>query len=309
MNFIYNLFKYHYKHVLKEKLHSKHIVIRCPYCGDSVKNDQHAHCYVHIEQFVFYCVRCSTGGSLSRLLYKIRDRFDIDVLPVISKLQAVNNSSSKQITLNYSSNKFLYLQKEPTLIKNWLFYNNLFVNDVSIYPLNTYNAIKQYVKEQNLQNGIVYITLGNKLLYRPFIQNKKVRFRTLHLKDEYAINTDSRLSIFSTYNTIKLQKINYASNKLIAIIAESLTDLIAFHLNTGLQAIYISTNGKYTDELKPILNIFDEIYYLVDSDAIKQEILFIVKHFTNKPVYIYIPKDGEDYRSASNFDVVAISTY
>ncbi|MGC8735036.1 MAG: hypothetical protein ACP5RD_08455, partial [bacterium] len=108
MNFVYNLFKYNYKHILKEKLNSKHIVIRCPYCGDSVKDKTHAHCYIHLEQNVFYCARCNTGGSLSRLLYKIRNRFNIDITKVIAKLQTTNQNASKQQINSLSALKHLY---------------------------------------------------------------------------------------------------------------------------------------------------------------------------------------------------------
>ncbi len=198
------------------------------------------------------------------------------------------------------------MQKEPDIIRNWLVQQNLFIDDISILPINTYNAIKQYVKEDNLENGIVYITLGSKLIYRPFIKSKKMRFKTLHLKTD--IESNNRLSIFSTYKTNqKLSKYNIAKKKIKAIIGESLTDLIAFYISKNIEAIYVATNGKYTDDIKSIIDAIDELHFLVDSDATTQEIKFIIKHIApNKKVYIYLPEDNIDYRSATKIKEVEL---
>ena len=42
------------------------LTVRCPYCGDSVKNSNHGHMYISVEApFSFYCQRCETKGYLN----------------------------------------------------------------------------------------------------------------------------------------------------------------------------------------------------------------------------------------------------
>lgn len=87
------LFKQKYKHkVLINK--SEHYVIRCPYCGDSVKHLNKGHLYITKHIPVFYCVRCDTGGHILKLLNAIQDRFtqeNFNILKTMLQQITVNN--------------------------------------------------------------------------------------------------------------------------------------------------------------------------------------------------------------------------
>ena len=300
MNELINLFTNYYSGVYKLK--QKHIVIRCPYCGDSIKNPNHVHLYISLELPVFYCVRCSTGGTLYSLLLKIKERFKyIDVIAIAKTFLKRELSYQKQLVTTHSEIYSKLLNKtEPQIIEAWLYKENLYIPNYHILPINTYNAIKTFVEQQNLPNGIVYITLGCKLIYRPFFKNEKFRFRTLQLKNCDNTKFNLRLSVFTTF-VHKVKKINVAKRKLYPlIVAESLTDLISFYKINQIDGIYISTNGKYTSQVLPFLELSDEIYYLVDSDAARQEILFALKHAEiNKKITLVLP-DNVDFRSSLN---------
>ena len=44
----------------------KEVRVRCPYCGDSKKDRNHAHMYIEMTPpFMFYCQRCDTSGVLN----------------------------------------------------------------------------------------------------------------------------------------------------------------------------------------------------------------------------------------------------
>ena len=40
--------------------------VRCPYCGDSMKDRTHAHLYINVNPpYSFYCQRCESSGILN----------------------------------------------------------------------------------------------------------------------------------------------------------------------------------------------------------------------------------------------------
>ena len=49
----------------------QHYMMFCPFCDDANRKAghiSHGHCYISKEYPVFYCQRCSTGGSILKLL-------------------------------------------------------------------------------------------------------------------------------------------------------------------------------------------------------------------------------------------------
>lgn len=72
------------------------IVIWCPYCDDSkrAKANSHGHCYISKKFPVFNCFRCSTSGTLTRLL--IETGFDDQEI-----LNYLNQSLAYKFTKDY----------------------------------------------------------------------------------------------------------------------------------------------------------------------------------------------------------------
>lgn len=53
------------KHPSQLTTNKRHIIVRCPYCGDSVKNRNHGHFYIELKPpFQWYCQRCYLGSPV-----------------------------------------------------------------------------------------------------------------------------------------------------------------------------------------------------------------------------------------------------
>lgn len=75
-------------------------VIRCPFCGDSVNNEYHAHCYVKNEPpFLFFCQRCEASGNGSDLLKQL-NFYDPEMT---QKLNQSYREYMKEMNLKYGS--------------------------------------------------------------------------------------------------------------------------------------------------------------------------------------------------------------
>lgn len=75
------------------------IFIRCPYCGDSIKHPHKAHLEIDISKMLFYCYRCSTGGTVYKLL---KDYPEIVNKINITISAAENNTKKKHHKLKYT---------------------------------------------------------------------------------------------------------------------------------------------------------------------------------------------------------------
>ena len=78
------------------------IIIFCPFCGDEFRkqNPDHGHCYLSINNPVFYCFRCDTKGTILKLLQSF-DCKDDEILSYVK--QYVKHNFIK----NYVSRKFI----------------------------------------------------------------------------------------------------------------------------------------------------------------------------------------------------------
>lgn len=291
-----------------------HILIRCPFCGDSIKNFNHAHLYIEPEKGLFWCARCYTGGTIKYLLYYIKDRLSDnyfpDLLKYYNKFNYYNNTDALDSNINNVSNYKYKLvknsQKDNEIIQNWFLNNfNIYLEDLNILPIFLGYKI-------GLPKYICWLTISDLVFCRNLFKPRQ--FKTVKLTD----NTFNRCSIFS-FKKHKLSKFNNINNQIQLVIAEGLTDLFSYYNNNKTNInrnndniLFISTNGKYKDDLKFII---DKLYthiknidaiFLIDKDAIKQEINFIksISNLNNK--VIILPTDGSDYRTSTNFEIYSI---
>jgi hypothetical protein len=84
-----------YCRVFKES--SSHFVVRCPYCGDSVKSIGHAHLYIkNTFPHPWLCHRCNTGyGAVNRDLLERLDACSKDGIELIQKIEKVQSRNTK----------------------------------------------------------------------------------------------------------------------------------------------------------------------------------------------------------------------
>ena len=96
------------------------IVIRCPYCGDSAKNENHGHLHVRIDindnlPMIYHCFRCDESGIVNPTFLR-----DIDIInrSCNPELIRYNNKASKNLckTLNISTKKYNYINIVPKIM-------------------------------------------------------------------------------------------------------------------------------------------------------------------------------------------------
>lgn len=87
--------------------------IRCPYCGDSIKNDYHAHLYINnLPPFKFYCQRCETSGIADSRFLNELNLYDPSIQNYVTKAK---QQYARELSKKYGSNFFNYFEKEPIL--------------------------------------------------------------------------------------------------------------------------------------------------------------------------------------------------
>mgnify|MGYP001773491022 CR=1 FL=1 len=305
----------------------KHIVIRCPFCGDSIKNPSHAHLYIEPSLKVFWCARCYTGGSLSYLLIKIKDRFNIDITQIARYAsnyitQAPNKTRPVTIDEEYVKLTKLkqHLQKQSyhQFKDNMSYYfllKGIVVDDYLLrqLPITMYQVTKQYLQPHTsqLQDSLMQFTIGNRVIYRfdyVSLMNKGIEYTNRRFMNLY-LSTGNNYSglVYSLfhimpYNFAKKFYENYnIGRKQELIVAEGLTDIVAYIVDnriieTDLPITCLVLNGKYYDYIKIFDELFDRITILVDNDATHKA--FVVSLQLKSDYNLVIPR-LLDYRESS----------
>ena len=280
------------KDVLKQlstvyKENSKNIIIRCPYCGDSI-NPRHAHLYISKTDppYPFHCFRaeCEAKGTVKQLLS------DFDLLDKISKQTLIdlykNGSSVRKYRLNtntfkpktvvqktdlesYEIKKLEYLKSRLSIdtIPDWL--AKFIVTDFSdILKQNI--TINKVVRENLQENYIGFSTFkSSKIICR--------RIRDLsYLPRYYMINIELTNDYFMSFPFPEDTHF-YGSNGSV-IIGEGVFDVLGGfnHLRNILDlkrnTVLIASSGKaYYNAYSFIvsrLGVVDwNFYILADNDV------------------------------------------
>lgn len=327
-----NIFNYYvYKPIYYKR---NHILIRCPFCGDSVKNVMHAHLYIEPDLMVFWCARCYEGGSLAYLLTKIRDRFSIDVNPIINQLRnvIVSNISlqkSKQINLDITYIEMQKLkqklsQESIARYRNELEYYfikkqiNISEHVLHQLPIAMYDVVYDYLlpHKDRLDNSLVVFTIGNRVIYRydylSLLHNFKTerRFMNLYL----AIGRSYQALQYSLFTLLpynfdrKFYQSYNLSRKNLLLVSEGLTDMILYaeHLLTSIDTpiTCLVLNGKWYEIIKDFEPLFDNITVIVDNDAATKAYIAGLK--INSKLSFVIPVTGNDLRESKKYLEVEI---
>jgi hypothetical protein len=89
----------------------KEVRVRCPYCGDSKTDKNHAHMYIQmLPPFKFYCQRCNTAGALNNQSLRDLGLFNNDLS--VSIIDA-----NKNIKANKGTEKLTFKKSSPLLNK------------------------------------------------------------------------------------------------------------------------------------------------------------------------------------------------
>jgi hypothetical protein len=242
------------------------IYVRCPYCGDSVKNKKSAHFYIELKSpFRYYCQRCSTSGILRPNNLKDLKLYSNDLAVEVHK----ENKNSK-----YSKNdgKGGYVRKTNNLIIPQMTDSQTQISKlnyveerlgISIHPLDAtekFRIITSF-KDFIVANKILEYSVSEEMLRKlnkygvGFLSYDKSHIVFRSVVDEEI--SGFRYFNYNIYGFIEDQKKFYSIGKDIDILApriklvltEGIFDILGvYHHVYGAEdpenTVFISTNGK-----------------------------------------------------------------
>lgn len=290
------------------------LVIRCVYCGDSIKNSHHAHFFIATHPpFPFYCQRCNTKGILDGQTLRDIQIDDIELLIDIRKenrkvLKEFSIKSTNSISLLDGHKKLVIppYDKEHPKIQPCIDYLNQRIGvNFTLEMLNKIKLIysyKQLIKLNKLENiikvyktknnfrdkvdlindtAIGFLSLDNNFINFRFMQNHPKGFRYSNESLNYPYNIGKH--IYALRNSIDL-----LSPKLHVVLTEGIFDIISVHYNLykGISLpnqVFMASNGKG----------FNNVFSVLRSSG-----------FLNIELDLYSDKDVDlnVYRKILNFD-------
>lgn len=241
------------------------ISIRCPYCGDSIKNDKHTHLYINITNknniFPYYCQKCNSSGIIGYDFLKDLKIYNTTLgahlekqnKAVLSSFNKINFKDSSYIReiivpeyedtenesskLNYINNRYsfkldpeVYTDKYKIIFsfENFLVANEISKINCSEFVFNQLN--NQYIGFLSQDNSFI--------IFRNIDKNcdKKSRYYM------YSLNNDFGERYYMPRTQIDLMSLN---TKL--ILTEGIFDIIGvneYFVKGEENVITASVNGK-----------------------------------------------------------------
>lgn len=295
---------------------SNEIVLRCPYCGDSVKHLNKGHFYIgeNFGAFLYNCKRseCGATGVLNKRVLEDIGIFDLNLF---SELTKRNNSLEykKKISNTVSNNNlfdrydFNYYKSKYPHKMNYLSKRLYNIDDIDLNEYRIIVSPKSFIEtfkiklnkfQEKLLNDLEYNAVaflnmnGSNIVFRYVSNNFKYRYFKLSLNDD--------VDIYSIRNEVDL----YKSNKLIINMCEGAFDCINIKNRLKPDAsdeLFFAVNGadyvnkvEYISKLTGLINIELNIYR--DTDKPVNLILNQFKHsiFYNN-LNIYSNTRAKDY--------------
>lgn len=270
---------------------SKEIILRCPYCGDSVKHSNKGHFYIGETSglFLYHCKRanCNASGLLNKRVLEDLGIFDLNLFSELIKLNSSfmykntnisNSNMSRFDTFDFNAFKNIYPNKLDYLKCRLYDVDDIDLSKYRIVfsPANFFQSYAIKLDEfhnsllPNLEhNSIGFLNSNGSCILFRFI-DKDAKYRYFKMK----LNKD--VDIYTISNSIDLLK----SNILTINICEGVFDCINIYnrIRKDDTEIYAAANGsdyvnkvEYLCKYSGILNVKINIYR--DSDHSVQKIL------------------------------------
>lgn len=255
------------------------LVVRCPYCGDSIKDATHAHLFIQVaEPHYFYCQRCETKGFLNSDLIK-----DIEVSDDIGRdldrnlktfLKNTNKTSSSINT--FKKNKKLVFPKynfnSSSFIKRLdYFTKRLGIQEITRLELLGYKIIGNFLDFLTINNlthlldnpkfygltkniddrAIGFLSYDNNYIVFRFIDHSfKYRYLNLSLNYPYDIGNKS----YCIKNNIDIFEPDIE-----LVLAEGIFDIISVYRNfySGMdnsKKLFFAVAGKSFNLVPNLIN-------------------------------------------------------
>lgn len=283
------------------KYRDKHIMVRCPYCGDSIKDHSHAHMGVLINMnddtapIVYKCFRCDTSGLLAS---STLSDLEIDDPELSKNLTRYNMGAKLNNTISLSK-RTIPLKFKPTQVlskkvaKKKLDYIN--------YRLGLNESLETYTNLRVIFNLADFI-IGNKLNIRTrdmntikilhedyigFLTCKKEMVVCRDITNSHKLRYDNYkiIKFKDDYNLTKLFTLPFAydvlsTNNYTVHIAEGAIDILSiyFNVNNRKNDIYIGVCG---------CGYYTAFKYLIENGVFGNNIDICVYSDSDKQPYFY----------------------
>lgn len=100
-----------------------YMYVRCPYCGDSRNDSNHAHCGITTKPpFFYHCVRCDTGGIVNA---KFLNDIGINDNDLVISIDEINRKAFKDSNLDYRPTVQKPISLSSVVSKSYLTDNSL----------------------------------------------------------------------------------------------------------------------------------------------------------------------------------------
>lgn len=241
---------------------------RCPYCGDSSKNQNTGHLYIHINvednlPMVYHCFKCEEQGIITKDVLSALDISDVNLHAMVSSF---NKSADRFRSMRYLAGEetlmFPYERPEVTKNEKTEYIEKRLGTSLTIEELTKMKVVTS-LREFLLKNEIKTLTCdpywANKIEdhYVGFLTfgSSYLLFRDITEKEElkwlkYPITEESRRtrSFYSMETTVDV----FTKNSIEINLAEGVLDVLSFSKNLGFwspNSLNIAVSGKNYDSI------------------------------------------------------------
>lgn len=210
------------------------ISVRCPYCGDSVKDLTHGHFNISLEPpFYVHCFKCNKGGVLNSTILNDLKIYDneivVDIIEARKGMVATENIQNKVI---FKKRDIIYEDNEISK-RNLEFFNNRYGKEFDpeyiskkfkciLDPIEfaRKNRIRLY-EGFDFSNSIGFLSSdGMYAIFRDTSGKQKIRYNNLFLGDQ----SEGGSKIYNLRSSLDL-----CSEKVTLVMAEGIFDIIGIY--------------------------------------------------------------------------------
>lgn len=247
------------------------IIIRCPFCGDSVKNLNDAHLYISNKSpHKYFCQKCNTAGLVNEKFLNILEINDVNLIMNINKeysqyLKQANfkfgaNFNLSNINLKYKQDlyydndfrKLDYVEKRLGIkideddlekykmvlnLETFLLNNNIDINK----RLNNSKGMEQQFKTL-VEDTVGFVSYDKNLIVCRSLDAEKTGFRYYNFRIN-PFDADNSIKYYAIKNDLDLSK-----PVVDIVISEGIMDIISIYNNIynkdDNNKLFLSNNGK-----------------------------------------------------------------
>jgi hypothetical protein len=259
------------------------LMLHCPFCDDAYRKNasSHGHLYLAINAPVFNCFRCSTSGTILRLLIETGFK-DEEVLKYISsfiRYNFIKNYSRKMLSTLTNINK-IYEENIYRIIKfkkekkdQFQLFKNYIYQRIGNVDYGTFLIYPTFINDGNIdQISCAFNNADNEFVTARVINKSKIRYKNSDQTSLYYFQPND----FERFNRI--------------IIGEGPFDIINLYLYSNIfkNCLFISISGKkYMSSIELLITRFMligayEINLIFDSEFKFKESTIIRSRFLSE---------------------------